>query len=113
MKLDCVLGTRRTLAVSRNHNDQRSQAWAVRILGEIASYRDPPEVENAEDPLVAHCGKLDRGTGKRAKPWTEQVETEKRGAGVTRSASARPAASRAAAWPTNEFLAEVWVNETG
>jgi len=60
------------------------QAWALRVLGEIASHRDPPDVEKAADhyrqavalakelgmrPLVAHChlglGRLYHRTGKR------------------------------------------------
>jgi len=61
-----------------------AQAWALRLLGEIASRSDPPDVEPAEGrdrqalalaaelgmrPLLAHChfglGKLYRRTGKR------------------------------------------------
>ena len=60
----------RALGLSRAQKERGFEAWTVRLLGEIASHRDPPEVENAEDsyrqamaladelgmrPLVAHC----------------------------------------------------------
>jgi tetratricopeptide (TPR) repeat protein len=63
-----------------------NQAWALRLLGEVAAHRDPRRVEDAQDrydealalanelgmrPLVAHChlalGKLYRRLGKREK----------------------------------------------
>jgi class 3 adenylate cyclase/tetratricopeptide (TPR) repeat protein len=81
---DATRFARHALELSRNHNEQGNEAWTVRLLGEIASRRDPPEVNEAEDhyrqasaladelamrPLVAHChlglGKLYRRTGKR------------------------------------------------
>ena len=72
------------LGLSRDGKERGYEAWALRLLGEIASRRDPPEVVQAEDhyhqafgladelgmrPLVAHChlglGKLYGRTGKR------------------------------------------------
>jgi class 3 adenylate cyclase/tetratricopeptide (TPR) repeat protein len=74
----------RALELTRAHTERGFEAWTLRLLGEIHSHRDPPEVENAKDsyrqglalatklgmrPLVAHChlglGKLYRRTGKR------------------------------------------------
>ena len=73
-----------TLALSSELKQRGTEACALRLLGEIASHRAPPEVEIAEGhyrqglalavelsmrPLVAHChlglGKLYRRTGKR------------------------------------------------
>ena len=60
----------RALAHAREHREQGHQAYALRLLGEIAAQRDPPEVAPAEDyfrqalalaeelgmrPLQAHC----------------------------------------------------------
>jgi tetratricopeptide (TPR) repeat protein len=60
----------RTLALARTRQERTNQAYALRLLGEIAARRDPPEVEKAEDayrqalalaeelgmrPLMAHC----------------------------------------------------------
>jgi tetratricopeptide (TPR) repeat protein len=60
----------RAFALAREHNEPSNQAWALRLLGEIAAQRDPPEVESGEDhyrralalaedlgmrPLLAHC----------------------------------------------------------
>jgi tetratricopeptide (TPR) repeat protein len=69
------------LVRSRDRKEQGLEAHALRLLGEIAAHRDPPEVETAEAhyqqalalaselgmrPLVAHChlgvGKLYRRT---------------------------------------------------
>jgi class 3 adenylate cyclase/tetratricopeptide (TPR) repeat protein len=69
---------------ARDRCERGWEAWALRLLGEIARHREPPEVESAEQhlyralalasdsamrPLVAHChlglGKLYRRTGKR------------------------------------------------
>jgi tetratricopeptide (TPR) repeat protein len=74
----------RSLKLSRDARERGSEAQALRLLGEIASRRDPPEVARAEDhyqralaladelslrPLLAHChlglGALHRRTGKR------------------------------------------------
>jgi tetratricopeptide (TPR) repeat protein len=80
----CVLAER-TLALARDHEERSNQAYALRLLGEIAVHRDPPEVESAEDnyqqalalaeelgmrPLLAHChlglGQLYAKTGRGA-----------------------------------------------
>jgi class 3 adenylate cyclase/tetratricopeptide (TPR) repeat protein len=60
----------RTLAFSREHQERDHQAYALRLLGEIAAWHDPSEVASAEAhyhqalalaeelgmrPLVAHC----------------------------------------------------------
>ncbi|MFQ5895505.1 MAG: tetratricopeptide repeat protein [Nitrospinota bacterium] len=61
---------RRALDLSRDHKERGSQAYALRLLGEVASHRDPPDAGRAEDHyrqalaraeelgmrlLVAHC----------------------------------------------------------
>jgi class 3 adenylate cyclase/tetratricopeptide (TPR) repeat protein len=66
----------RALDVARQHKEQGNEAWALRLLGEIAVHRDPPEVQQAEAnywqalalaeelamrPLQAHC-RLGLGT---------------------------------------------------
>ena len=58
------------LALARAHQERGHQAYALRLLGEIAARREPPEREQAEAyyrqalaladelgmrPLVAHC----------------------------------------------------------
>ncbi len=77
---------RRALTLARERGERGHEAWALRLLGEIASHRQPPDVETAEEhfrealtlatepgmrPLVAYChlglGKLCRCTGDRAK----------------------------------------------
>jgi tetratricopeptide (TPR) repeat protein len=60
----------RTLALARQHQERGHQAYALRLLGDIAAHREPPEAEQAEAhyrqalalaeglgmrPLVAHC----------------------------------------------------------
>jgi class 3 adenylate cyclase/tetratricopeptide (TPR) repeat protein len=76
----------RALDLSRMHRERGHEAWALRLLGEIASHREPPDVEAAGNhyhqalalatelgmrPLVAHChlglGQLYRRTGDEAK----------------------------------------------
>ena len=76
----------RGLALSRERGHRGSEAWTLRLLGEIASHPDRPDVARAEAhyraamalaselgmrPLVAHChlglGTLYRRTGDRAK----------------------------------------------
>jgi class 3 adenylate cyclase/tetratricopeptide (TPR) repeat protein len=71
----------RTLALVRERGQRGDEGWALRLLGEIASHHDPPDVEAAEAhyreasdladqlgmrPLMAHChlglGKLYRRT---------------------------------------------------
>ena len=74
----------RAVMLARERGERGYEAWALRLLGEVTSHRDPPDVENAEGhyrqglalaselgmrPLIAHChlglGKLYRRTGKR------------------------------------------------
>ncbi|MGH8070916.1 MAG: tetratricopeptide repeat protein [Candidatus Entotheonellia bacterium] len=58
------------LALTNRHQERGNRAYALRLLGEIAAHRDPPEIEQAEDhyrqavalaaelgmrPLIAHC----------------------------------------------------------
>lgn len=60
----------RTLALARQHQERGNQAYALRLLGDIAARREPPESESAEAhyrqalalaeelsmrPLQAHC----------------------------------------------------------
>jgi tetratricopeptide (TPR) repeat protein len=60
----------RALDVAQRHQEQGNHAWAVRLLGQIAAQRNPPDVEQAEEhyhqalvpadtlgmrPLMAHC----------------------------------------------------------
>jgi class 3 adenylate cyclase/tetratricopeptide (TPR) repeat protein len=75
----------RALALAREHGQRGQEAWALRLLGEIAAHRDPPDIETAGSrygeamtlagelgmrPLLAHCrlglGKLFERAGKRA-----------------------------------------------
>jgi tetratricopeptide (TPR) repeat protein len=79
-----------TLALTRAHQERGHQAYALRLLGDIAARREPPAVEPAEDyyqqalaladelgmrPLVAHChlglGKLYATIGRRAEARAE------------------------------------------
>ncbi len=72
------------LDLARQHKQRGHEVYALRLLGEVAAQRDPPDVEAAEEhyrsamalahelgmrPLIAHChlglGKLYRRTGKR------------------------------------------------
>ena len=76
----------RSLGFAREGKERGDEAWALRLLGEIASRRHPPDIEQATThyrqaiglaeelgmrPLVAHChlglGNLSRRTGDRAK----------------------------------------------
>ncbi len=67
---DAIRFARCALELSRTHKERGHQAWALRLLGEIASHPDPPDVETAEAhyrqamalagelamrPLLAHC----------------------------------------------------------
>jgi len=89
----CVLADRseealafaaRALTLTRERGERGFEAWALRLLGEIASHRDPPDVEAGKEyyrqamvlaeelgmrPLQAHChlglGKLYLRMGKR------------------------------------------------
>ncbi len=79
----------RALDLSRDHKERGYQAWALRLLGEIAAHQAPPEIEPAAQhyrqaraladelgmrPLVAHChlglGTLHSriGRGEQARP---------------------------------------------
>jgi tetratricopeptide (TPR) repeat protein len=76
------------LAVARAHHERGSQAWALRLLGEIAAQRESPESPHAEAfyhqalalaadlgmrPLMPHCHRglgllyLQRGRGEQAR----------------------------------------------
>jgi tetratricopeptide (TPR) repeat protein len=80
----------RALEVARQHNERGNQAWALRLLGEIAAHQDPPEAEPAAHhyrqalalaeelgmrPLQAHChlglGTLHVKTGQREQAHTD------------------------------------------
>jgi tetratricopeptide (TPR) repeat protein len=80
----------RALEHARSYQERGHQAYALRLLGDIATNRDPPEVEDAEAryrqaldlaealgmrPLVAHChqglGTLYAKTGRREQARTE------------------------------------------
>jgi len=70
-RLDSALALgHQALGLAREHGEGGHEAWAQLLLGEIASHRDPSEVQKAEDhyrqalalatelgmrPLVAHC----------------------------------------------------------
>ena len=41
----------RALALARERQERGNQAYALRLLGDIAARREPPESESAEDPL--------------------------------------------------------------
>jgi class 3 adenylate cyclase/tetratricopeptide (TPR) repeat protein len=90
---DAQASAGRALTVARERRGQGDEAYALRLLGEIAAHRDPLDAETAEAhyrqalaratelemrPLVAHChlglGKLYRRTGPRAKA-EEQLTT--------------------------------------
>jgi tetratricopeptide (TPR) repeat protein len=60
----------RALALARTHQERGNEAYALRLLGDMAARREPPESEQAEDhyrqalvlaeelgmrPLQAHC----------------------------------------------------------
>jgi tetratricopeptide (TPR) repeat protein len=83
---DALAFGHRALALTRQRGERGFEAWALRLLAEVASYPDPPDVQTTEDhyrraraladelgmrPLVAHChlglGKLYRRTRDRVK----------------------------------------------
>jgi class 3 adenylate cyclase/tetratricopeptide (TPR) repeat protein len=83
---DALAQAERCLALAHERGHRGSEAWALRLLGEIASYGDRPDVATAErhygaasslaselgmQPLVAHChlglGKLHQRAGHRTK----------------------------------------------
>jgi tetratricopeptide (TPR) repeat protein len=76
---------RHAVEVCRQHQERGHEAWALRLLGEVAAQHDPPSLEHAADdyrqalalaealgmrPLQAHChlslGKLDVLAGRHA-----------------------------------------------
>jgi class 3 adenylate cyclase/tetratricopeptide (TPR) repeat protein len=79
----------RTLALAQTHQERGHEAYALRLLGDIAAQREPPEVEEAEThyrqalaladdlgmrPLQAHChrglGTLYAGQGQQEQTRT-------------------------------------------
>jgi class 3 adenylate cyclase/tetratricopeptide (TPR) repeat protein len=81
---DARTAAERALRFARERGERGHEAWALRLLAEIAAHSDPPDLESAPAqygqalaraqelgmrPLVAHChlglGKLYRRTGKR------------------------------------------------
>jgi len=67
---DAIRFAKYALDLSHKHQERGHQAWTLRLLGEIHSHRDPPEVEASEAhyqqaltladelgmrPLQAHC----------------------------------------------------------
>ena len=77
------------LAHARAHQERGNEAYALRLLGDIAAHHDPPEAEQAEDyyhqalalaeelgmrPLQAHChrglGTLYAATGQQEQART-------------------------------------------
>jgi tetratricopeptide (TPR) repeat protein len=80
----------RALALAREYQERGHQAYALRLLGEVAARREPPESDQAGDcyrqalalaeelgmrPLLTHChlslGKLYAKIGRRAEARTE------------------------------------------
>jgi tetratricopeptide (TPR) repeat protein len=83
---DARASAERAVKLARERGERGHEAWALRLLGEIAAHTDPPDPESAEAhygqalaratelgmrPLVAHChlglGKLYRRSGDQAK----------------------------------------------
>jgi class 3 adenylate cyclase/tetratricopeptide (TPR) repeat protein len=83
---DALAQAERCLALARERGHRGSEAWALRLLGEIAAHDDGPDMATAEAhygaavslatelgmrPLLAHChlglGNLCRGAGNQAK----------------------------------------------
>ena len=80
----------RTLALTRQCQERGHEAYALRLLGDIAARRDPPHVEEAETrfrqalalsedlgmrPLVAHC-RLGLGTLCATMGWREKARSQ-------------------------------------
>jgi predicted ATPase len=80
----------RTLTLAREHQERGNQAYALRLLGDIAARHEPPQSDQAGDyyrqalalaeelgmrPLVAHChlglGKFYARSGRRAEAHAE------------------------------------------
>jgi tetratricopeptide (TPR) repeat protein len=87
---DAFQTAQRALDLSRAHKEQGHEAWALRLLGEIAAQRDPPDGDKAEAsyrqalalagklrmrPLMAHChlglGTLYTNVGQREQACAE------------------------------------------
>ena len=87
-----IAAAERALELSRQHKERGHEAWARRLLGEIAAHADPPDVGRADTryrqalalteelgmrPLVAHChlglGTLYRRVGRRERAQAELV----------------------------------------
>jgi tetratricopeptide (TPR) repeat protein len=83
---EALAAASRALTLARDRGERGHEAWALRLLGEIASHPGRPDVATAEAhygaatalaaelgmrPLIAHChlglGKVYRRTGPRAK----------------------------------------------
>ena len=79
---EATLAATRAATFAREHNARGEEAWAIRLLADIAARSDPPEVDTVTrryvesltlahelgmQPLVAHChlglGKLYRRSG--------------------------------------------------
>jgi class 3 adenylate cyclase/tetratricopeptide (TPR) repeat protein len=90
---DATAVARRALDLAHRQKERGSEAWVLRLLGEIAAQADPPDVKSAEEhygqtlaradelgmrPLAAHChlglGTLYRHIGKR-EPAQEHLAT--------------------------------------
>jgi tetratricopeptide (TPR) repeat protein len=83
---DALAVARRALDLAHRQKERGSEAWVLRLLGEIAAHADPPDVESTQAsytqalaradelgmrPLAAHChlglGSVRRLTGDRAR----------------------------------------------
>jgi tetratricopeptide (TPR) repeat protein len=80
---DAMDTARRVVTLTQRHQERGNEAWALRLLAEIAAHADPPDVDQAEThyrqalalavelgmrPLAAHChlglGTLYRNIGR-------------------------------------------------
>ncbi|PYM68855.1 MAG: hypothetical protein DME10_25920, partial [Candidatus Rokuibacteriota bacterium] len=67
---DALERAQQAVSLAQRHQERGHEAWSLRLLGEIASHRDPPALETAEGyyrealalagqlgmrPLAAHC----------------------------------------------------------
>jgi tetratricopeptide (TPR) repeat protein len=87
---DTITFAQRALELARNHKERGNEAYALRLLGDIAAWREPPDVAQAEAhyrqaliladelgmrPLLAHChrglGTLYAATGQRQQARAE------------------------------------------
>jgi tetratricopeptide (TPR) repeat protein len=101
---DAIAFSERALDLSVKHKERGHQAWALRLLGDVATLRDPFRVEDAQEryrqalalafelgmrPLVAHChlglGKLYHRTekGEQAREQLATATTMYREMGMT------------------------------